>query len=249
MKKKSKIGCIIVIAVLGILASMAILRWVSYDSKQSMKAPTKTKKVSPLDRLSVKTRFEVDQILESMMPGNIVFNTPQSMNLYDTESIQLLLSITKSIDDLKLKVEAVGKKEGAQIRVSDRMEARLIGENFTIATITPLIQAVSKKEITQWKWEITPKSPGTQYLNLALSAYVRIDGEPTPRLIKIFQKEIVVQVTQIQRVKYCIENNKWLWEAIIAILVGITGAILGVYLERLTKKDKQHKRRQNKPRG
>lgn len=168
------------------------------------------------DRLSA-----IDEILKSMEFGNIAFNAPSSMNLFDTTMIQLLLAVGTPIDELKQRVEAEGERVGAHIRVSDRMEARLSGQNFAITGIVPEVQAVSRDDVTEWKWEIKPKAHGRQFLHLTLSALISVDGETTPRAIRTFDRVIEVEVTLGQRVgAFVKENWQWLWAVILVPLAG-----------------------------
>ena len=172
--------------------------------------------INPQDRLGA-----IDRTLEKLEFGNIAFNVPKTMNLRDTALIQLVLSLGIPIDDLKQMIEAVGEKEGTSIRVSDRMEARLSGPDFAITAITPEIQAVSKSDVTEWKWEVKPKSDGNHYLHLTLSAILSVEGGSTPRAIRTFDKVIEVEVAWHQRVGPLFEKNwQWLWAA---ILVPVSG--------------------------
>ena len=57
----------------------------------------------------------------------VAFNAPKTMNLRGTAVIQLMLGLATPTDELKRMIEAAGEKEGARIRVSDRMEACLSG--------------------------------------------------------------------------------------------------------------------------
>jgi hypothetical protein len=162
----------------------------------------------------------IDGILEKLELGNIAFNAPRSMNLHNTAMIQLLLGLATPTDELKRMIEAEGVKEGARIRVSDRMEARLSGPNFAITAITPEIQAVSRSYITEWKWEVKPIIKGSQYLHLTLSALLSIDGVSTPRAIRTFDKVIDIEVTWQERVVLFVEDNwQWLW-AVILVPIG-----------------------------
>jgi hypothetical protein len=163
----------------------------------------------------------IDGMLEKLAVGNIAFNAPQTMNLHNTALIQLKLGLTTPTEELKRLIEAEGEKEGARIQVSDRMEARLTGPNFAISAITPETQAVSRSAITEWKWEVKPNSGGRQNLHLTLSAVLSIDGAPTPRVIRTFDRIIEIEVTWDQRVRSFVENNwQWLWAAIIIPLFG-----------------------------
>ena len=163
----------------------------------------------------------VDSILGKLEFGNIAFNAPKTMNLHATAVIQLLLGLEKPIDELKQMIEAAGEKEGERIHVSGRMEARLSGPNFAITAITPEIQAVSRNNVTEWKWEVKPSSAGDNYLHLTLSALLNVDGESTPREIRTFDKDIQVDVTWSQRVGSFFETNwQWLWAVILVPIAG-----------------------------
>ncbi len=163
----------------------------------------------------------VDRALEKMQFANAAFNVPAAMNLRDTASIQLLLSLVTPTEELKKMIEAEGLKEGVRIQVSNRMEARLSGSNFSITAVTPEVQAVSRNVTTEWKWDIKPVSEGKQYLHLTLSALINVDGASTPRAIRTFDKTIEVEVPWRQKTSLFIENNwQWLWAVILAPLAG-----------------------------
>jgi hypothetical protein len=164
----------------------------------------------------------VDSILAKLALANIAFNVPETINVHDTALIQLKLSQQTSIDDLKQRITAAGAKEGAQIRVSDAMEARLTGSEFAITAITPERQAVSQKEDTEWKWEVKPTGRGPHSLHLTVSAIVYINGESTPRTILSFDKVIEVEVTWLQRAgSFVDENWQWLWATFLIPLAGL----------------------------
>ena len=163
----------------------------------------------------------VDKLLDKMEFGAIAFNAPTNININDSPQIQLLLSLSETVDKLKRSVAEEGAKIGATIKVSDRMEARLSGYMFQITAITPEIQAVSKSQKTEWKWEIHPKKEGKHSLHLTLTALLEIDGHSTPRAIRTFDKEIEVTVTKSQKFINFFKNNwQWLWAAIFVPIVG-----------------------------
>jgi hypothetical protein len=166
-------------------------------------------------------RDDVDRILKGLKSGNFAFNVPTTMNLRDTALIQVLLSLETSIDDLKQKIEAAGEKQGARIQVSNRMEARLSGSNFDITAVTPETQAVSQTQITEWKWEVKPRSTGHQQLHLTLSVLLDIDGTSTPKPFDAFDKVIDVEVTWNQQARSFLEKNwQWLWAAVLVPIAG-----------------------------
>jgi hypothetical protein len=101
------------------------------------------------------------------------------------------------------------------------MEARLTGPNFEITAITPEQQALSGANITQWTWEVKPTSEGTHRLHLTLTAIIQVEGDPTSRAIRTFDKEIIVEVTLAQKVGDFVNNNwEWLWATIVVPIAG-----------------------------
>ena len=165
--------------------------------------------------------ISVDSLLKKMELGSIAFNAPININIDDSPQIQLILSLDETIEKLKQSITEEGEKVGATIRVSDRMEARLSGYMFQITAITPEIQAVSKLQQTEWKWEIHPKEEGKHKLHLTLTALLEIDGRSTPRVIRTFDKIIEVNVTTTQMISLFFKNNwQWLWAAILVPIAG-----------------------------
>lgn len=155
--------------------------------------------------------------------ASIAFNTPQKINLKETSQIQLLLSLQRPMDKLREEIAAAGEREGARIRVSNRMEARLSGPNFRINAITPEEQAVGSIGTVEWKWEINPTATGRHSLHLTLTALFNVDGAASRRAIRTFDKTIDVEVTAGQWASDFFENNwQWLWAAILLPIAGWT---------------------------
>jgi len=159
---------------------------------------------------------KVDKLLSKMEFGAIAFNSPSNVNISDFFQIQLLLSLSETIEELKQKIVKGGEKSGATIKVSDRMEAHLTGCMFQITAITPEIQAVSKSQKTEWKWEIHPQKKGRHCLHLTLNALLEIDGNSTPKVIKTFERNITVTITKTQTLIIFIKDSwQWLWATIL----------------------------------
>ncbi|MFJ7792370.1 hypothetical protein [Pseudomonas sp. NPDC096950] len=163
----------------------------------------------------------MDRVLERLASASIVFNAPSHLNAEDTTEIQLVMSLAETAEMLESIVSAPGEKEHATVKVSKLMEAKLIGENYSIKSITPEQQIVANQGITEWKWSVHPTSEGRQTLYLTLTAILSVDGSTLQKSIRTFEKEIVVEVTATQRIKYFVENNwQWLWAAILIPLIG-----------------------------
>ncbi len=189
MKLKWKIGILVLFVGLVSVSSLFML---SID--ESMIA-------SPsIDPLPPPTPNSVDSLLDKMEFATIAFNAPAIINIDDSPQIQLILSLSEAVDEIKQSIIEEGERIGATIRVSDRIEARLSGYMFQITAITPETQAVSKSQRTEWKWEIYPKEEGQHKLHLTLTALLEIDGYSTPRSIRTFSKIIDVNVMATQKI-------------------------------------------------
>jgi hypothetical protein len=175
------------------------------------KSPVQTESTSKSDPYEL-----VDIIVASMKSANIAFNTPQKLNINETAEIQLLLSMKKSIEELKGEITSSGQTEGDTVKVANRMEAKLTGSNFQITAITEEEQAIGKNDTAEWNWEIKPQSKGRQKLHLTLTAIFVIDGKKTPKTIRTFDKTIEVEVTAKQASKGFIAKN-WQWLCVVII--------------------------------
>jgi hypothetical protein len=154
----------------------------------------------------------IDRILAAMNTASIAFNSPTIINLEETAQIQLLLSLQETIDELKSELSLAGEREGARVKVSKDMEARLSGPNFQITAITPDVQAIGSIETVEWRWEVKPVDEGRHNLHLTLTALINVDGSDSRRAIRTFDKAIQVMVTPEQRVSAFIRKNwQWLW--------------------------------------
>ncbi len=228
MSKKWKISIWVLATVFTLLAAISGMvgnpNNVIFSSEEDLKF-TRDKKKSEEDLQFTRDKKEipssVDKALREMELANIVFNTPSILNIDDASQVDLVLSLGDTIEQLKELISEAGKKYGATIKVSNRMEARLSGYSFQITAITPEIQAVSKEQPTNWKWEIQPKKEGLHNLHLTLTALLDVDGHNTPRSIRTFDKEIEVTVTVSQKAKLFFTSNwQWLWAAILVPFVG-----------------------------
>jgi hypothetical protein len=163
----------------------------------------------------------IDRILEKLPLGNMAFNAPAAININATASIQLILSLSKPVAELKQMIKAEGEKQGESIKVSDQMEARLTGAHFQIYAVTPESQAIASKEVTKWVWEVKPLKAGRQMLHLTLTAEFNVDGHPTKRMIRTFDKNIEVNITLVQKATDFFEKfGQWLWAGLIIPLAG-----------------------------
>lgn len=176
---------------------------------------------SPLSSLSVEG---LDRTLEHLEQGNIVFDAPQSMEIDKPEIIELLLSPTKSIEELQRELESEKEIESATIEITNNMEAKLSGEGFATEPLRPEHQAVSGRRTTRWEWKVTPTRSGKQKLELTLSIYIIPNNQKIPYVLKTFKKNIEVKISPKTHMynflksvwDFIFDNWEWAWTIIVA---------------------------------
>lgn len=189
----------------------------------------------PVTKPESARRQAIKKALEARIPAAIVFTTPDTMYLDDTQTLTLLLSPSKSVPELQNSLERQLltsqdkatkdlKIVGTSIKVSDDMEARLSGLGFIIEARDHEKQFIRTDEDTEWKWEIKPKEEGIHQLHLTLNAIIEIEGESEPYLVRSFDREITVQVTWGGKVSRLYTQNKDLF----SLFLGST-SVYGLY--------------------
>jgi hypothetical protein len=214
------VAVVAVALALVVLAALVLAQ--SGDEPES--SPTPTSGVPPtLDPVF----DEIDRALAAQPLASAAFNAPTELRLGDAAVIQLLLSLSKPLDDLRAELREIGEREGARIRVAPLMEARLTGSGFRVEALTPEIQPVGRRTDTEWSWEVEGTEGGSQRLHLSLAALITVEGERTPRAVRTFDREIEVNVTVNQRITGFIGHNwQWLWAALVVPLLGLAAGLV-----------------------
>ena len=165
-----------------------------------------------------KATWDVDEIYEALPPALAYFGAPPSMNIDDTEHVHVALSFSE-IDDIQNLLSNLLDKKPAEIKISNRVQAILKSADFNVIDKSPSIQAVRKKAITKWSWSITPKDSGVKELTVTLFALVTINGKETPLVLNTYERNIRVEVSNVQRGwRFMKENLSWIWTPFIAII-------------------------------
>lgn len=164
----------------------------------------------------------VDELLAQLRSANAAFDAPTSMTLGDVEELELVVSRRRSIEDLEDDIDdAGGQVEGEQIRVSEAMEAALVGNGFDIRPITPAVQLVAGAGVTRWAWSVEPSEHGEQRLHLTLSALFTRNGVDRPYTIRTFARTLEVEVSLQERVSGFVEDHwEWLWATLLVPAAG-----------------------------
>ncbi len=160
----------------------------------------------------------LDLALSDLPLGHVAFTTPDSMELQETKTIVLLLSLRETIEALRSAIEDDSTPGAAVVRVSEVMEAKLTGSAFETRAVTDERQPISASERNAWIWEVRPRSGGKHGLFLTLYAHLRVGDRDERKVVKVLEREIIVEVSPLQRVAFFLDAN---WKWISAILIPI----------------------------
>jgi hypothetical protein len=163
-----------------------------------------------------------DAALGAARQGQVAFNLPERIGVNQTASVQLRLSLQAAVAELKARIDAAapGPRDGAQVLVMPRMEAKLSGDpaQVRIVAIAPEVQAVSSRLDTSWTWDVTALTPGRHPLHLSLNAV--LEGGDR-RGVQTFDRIIEVDAGLGYWVSGFFQKNwQWLWSAILIPLAG-----------------------------
>jgi hypothetical protein len=161
---------------------------------------------------------QIDAALRQQITGSIAYNKPETMNLGETTTLELLLNPTVSAEVLGTQVTEPGRVQTATIEITPQMKAELISplvEAFTIQPIQDEVQLVSASQTTRWSWSVTARQSGTQKLVLVVSRLVKFEGQDYWREVETYTADIQIVVPFARR----ISSLDWKW--IVSIIIAL----------------------------
>jgi hypothetical protein len=186
----------------------------------------------------------IDTVLRTDNSGSIAYNAPETVKRGETIKIQLLLSPTKSPEELQQQIVESGQVVSATIEITPLMKAVLRpadSEAFVIQDLhDAAVQLILTGEPTEWKWAVTAKKPGEQIIILSLYRLVKYDGQDYWRLVNTYESHIIVTVTIGQR----LQMIDWKWLVGILLTLLSIPALWGIFKKNKTESVPQAKGKQ-----
>lgn len=131
-----------------------------------------------------------EQFLQSLRTVPIAHQSPRSAELRRPFDVVLSIDATGD-DDATDSLSGRGVIETGEVKVSDRVQARLIGASFDIEAASPETQRLSPASENVWRWSVTPTAAGEHDLSFEIYA---VEGDDiTP--LRTFQDSVTVEVT------------------------------------------------------
>lgn len=159
------------------------------------------------------SEFGNDAFIETLEKAKMVFDPPYEMLIDKTETVKLVIDLNKTFEELEAEFRDTTNLSRRDILVSEKIEVKLTGSAFTIKSITPETQFLSKLETTEWKWDITANKIGEQNLNLVVTA-ISPNGK---NRVRTFDEIIVVNNLSFleQVINFFKSEYKWLFATFI----------------------------------
>jgi multisubunit Na+/H+ antiporter MnhC subunit len=176
-----------------------------------------TEQVSPGTPSLDEQMARIDSALRQTLIASIAYNKPESMNLDQTVTIELLLNPSVPPEALSTQVTEPGQVASTSIQITPRMKALLVANDPTAFVIQSIHdnpeQLVSSTDTTRWAWLVTAKEAGTERLTLIIYRLVKYEGQDYWREVKTYRTNIDVKVTFGQQLR----SLDWKWIVGVAV--------------------------------
>lgn len=186
----------------------------------------------------------VEDELNKLAKGQILFNPPQEMKVGVKERVEVRIAKTIT-EDLTVGLRGRGESHIEEIRVGTFMRTRLQGIYFNIEELSEEDQLVAGEGFTQWNYNVTPLKSGIQSLSLTVTVRIKLPGNvEETKEIEVFDREISIHVNISYSLKKFIENY-W-WGITTAIIVPIVLLIIKIWWDSKKKIRRKTKKGNNR---
>lgn len=156
----------------------------------------------------------VDAELGQLTAGAAALETPDTLHGTQPATVRLTVSTGRG---------ALGTLPAESLALASRMRATLAAPDLQVTPITPELQAVSAGLPTSWSWEVRGAEPGTALLHLSISAILVLEGVETPRVLRTFERKVIVVVPLADRIDDFLREQ---WQWLLATILTPAGALV-----------------------
>lgn len=150
----------------------------------------------------------VHSALDPLIPGQMVFRIPGKMEVDQTETVDVRIATQALADELANGLQGRGVPRDVAVQVAPVMTVELHGHGFVIEPLFGDPQrSVSDANYADWQWDVTPKSSGTENLEVVVAAKV---GTDPPRYFTVQRQSISVTVNPVAVAEQFASTN-WQW--------------------------------------
>jgi len=165
----------------------------------------------------------VQQELERLASGRIVYNPPTEMTVDETERVEVRISMD-SAAPLTTGLKGSGEPVVESIPVAYFMKVRLVGDTFDIVALSSEEQIVPAQGFTEWAWDVTPTESGTRNLSLVVTALVKAPDAEGEKDLPIIERQVRIHVNPGFMVSSFFRDNRaWIFTAVLVPLLVAIG--------------------------
>jgi hypothetical protein len=154
----------------------------------------------------------VDRAVARLAQSPFTLLVPAEMSVGQTVQIQLTTHADAPSTAQPAATGNAAVSGDGPVAVAEWMQAQLSGQHFRISPPASLQQAPDAALRAGWTWQVEPLLEGTHGLSVSLSARLQGEGEPAERVLRIFDKAIVVKAAPPGWLAGFISlHGHWLW--------------------------------------
>ncbi len=155
----------------------------------------------------------VDAELGQLTAGAATLESPDTLRGAEPATVRLTVSTGRG---------ALGALPAESLALASRMRATLAAPDLQVTPITPELQAVSAGLPTSWSWDIRGATAGVAPLHVSVSAVLVLDGVETPRVLRTYDRRVVVVVPLADRIGDFLQEQ---WQWLLATILTPAGAL------------------------
>jgi len=159
-------------------------------------------------------------------PLPVIYQPPKALILHQPVPFKLVI---EGLGPGSSKGAFSGETTTATAQISRTVTATLTGPaGVTIAALSQATQTVTDLANPTWLWDVTAQAPDPATLVLSIKSHVVIDGSGQDVPIEVYNAQIPVQLSPIDRVTLWINQIDPVWKWLVGAIGVIGGALAWV---------------------
>jgi hypothetical protein len=153
----------------------------------------------------------------------VVYQPPKALLLHKPVSFKLVI---EALGPGSAKGAFNGDTVTGHAQISRTVTATLSAPaGVTITPLSPATQTVTDIANPTWLWDVTAETPNAATLELSIASLVTIDGVDHPVPIEVYDAQIPVQLSVMDRIQLWIAQIDPIWKWLIGVITVVGGAI------------------------
>ncbi|MDH5300132.1 MAG: hypothetical protein OEW58_02075 [Gammaproteobacteria bacterium] len=135
----------------------------------------------------------VDQMVAMMRNAELRFDAPTTLQLTDTGSVELNVSLARSVDNMRRELASSAGAKKVLDSMSIALETTLQADGFQVTPLADQSQPLEQSSRYDWRWEIKPSTAGGYNVRAQLNAVFTMGNHSVSRDIRSFDRTVSVE--------------------------------------------------------